>query len=118
MQPPFVPNLQGPTDVSNFSKEYTAVEEGTGVTIVASFGQSRYNAVAEEQAVLPIGGGGCSPTAPAQPYIDHFDYTSRPALPPRVSGLRPDVLQQATAAVSPANTPAGIASDDTSNANH
>ena len=82
--------LQGPTDVSNFSMEYTAIKEGTGVTIVASFGQSRYNAAAEEQGtVLPISIGGCSPTAPAQPYIDHFDYTSRPALLPplpRVSG--------------------------------
>jgi len=124
MQPPFVPSLQGPTDVSNFSKEYTAVEEGTGVTIAASFGQTRYNAAshAEEHramATLPIGiGGSCSPTAPAQPYIDHFDYTSRPALPPRPqprvsSSSRPDGLQASTA--SPATTEAD---DDTSNPNH
>ena len=114
MQPPFVPSLQGPTDVSNFSKEYTAVEEGTGVTIAALFGQSQYNAAAEEQgAVLPISIGGCSPTAPAQPYIDHFDYTSRPALLlplPRVSGGRPDATASPVEAITPAN--------DTSNPNH
>ena len=91
--------------MSNFSKEYTTIEEGTGVTIAASFGQSRYNAAAEEQAVLPIGmGGHCSPTTPAQPYIEHFDYTSRPAsLQPRAADL-PMIPLQAKAAASPATT--------------
>jgi len=93
IRPPFVPNLQSPTDVSHFDEEHTKDSKDTGVTIVASFSRPRYNAAMQE-AVLPAGDGGLA-TAPL-PYIDHFDYTS-PFLF-RANCGRPDVHAMAVAA--------------------
>lgn len=93
IRPPFVPNLQSPTDVSHFDEEHTVDSKDTGVTIVASFSRPRYNAAMQE-AVLPVGGGGIATTP--QPYIDHFDYTS-PFLF-RANCGRPDVHAMAAAA--------------------
>ena len=93
IRPPFVPNLQSPTDVSHFDEEHTKDSKDTGVTIVASFSRPRYNAAMQE-AVLPAGDGGIA-TAPL-PYIDHFDYTS-PFLF-RANCGRPDVHAMAMAA--------------------
>ena len=93
IRPPFVPNLQSPTDVSHFDEEHTVDSKDTGVTIVASFSRPRYNAAMQE-AVLPVGGGGIATTP--QPYIDHFDYTS-PFLF-RANCGRPDVHAMAVAA--------------------
>lgn len=93
IRPPFVPNLQSPTDVSHFDEEHTMDSKDTGVTIVASFSRPRYNAAMQE-AMLPVEGGGIATTP--QPYIDHFDYTS-PFLF-RASCDRPDVHAMAVAA--------------------
>ena len=93
IRPPFVPNLQSPTDVSHFDEEHTMDSKDTGVTIVASFSRPRYNAAMQE-AMLPVEGGGIATTP--QPYIDHFDYTS-PFLF-RANCGRPDVHAMAVAA--------------------
>ena len=96
IRPPFVPNLQSPTDVSHFDEEHTVDSKETGVTIVASFSRPLYNAAMQEAVLPEFGGGGGIATTPPQPYIDHFDYTS-PFLF-RANCGRPDVHAMAVAA--------------------
>ena len=96
IRPPFVPNLQSPTDVSHFDEEHTVDSKDTGVTIVASFSRPLYNAAMQEAVLPEFGGGGGIATTPPQPYIDHFDYTS-PFLF-RANCGRPDVHAMAVAA--------------------